>query len=183
MLSYYGYRYYSADMGRWLNRDPIGEGGGENLSAFVANDALNHNDLLGLLLTAAEIAAREAAAAAASSSGAAAAAGRCSCIVGAAVVGWELGDLINEKTQADETLGMVINNLLDQLNVSGRGWMCAGSCNVQKIKPDACCPDRVEGVGYGATRHEASTNMQKDANSKVPPGCYKRHCNPQCCRL
>ena len=25
---YYGYRYYDPMMGRWLNRDPIGENGG-----------------------------------------------------------------------------------------------------------------------------------------------------------
>ncbi|MFN0138233.1 MAG: RHS repeat-associated core domain-containing protein [Phycisphaerae bacterium] len=36
-LSYYGYRYYSARLGRWLSRDPIGEVGGINLYGFVGN--------------------------------------------------------------------------------------------------------------------------------------------------
>ena len=27
-LVYYGYRYYSPNLGRWLSRDPIGERGG-----------------------------------------------------------------------------------------------------------------------------------------------------------
>jgi len=35
-------------MGRWLNRDPIGERGGLNLYAFVGNDGVNLWDLLGL---------------------------------------------------------------------------------------------------------------------------------------
>ena len=46
-LYYYGYRYYSPDMGRWLSRDPIEERGGLNLYAFVNNDPVNHYDKLG----------------------------------------------------------------------------------------------------------------------------------------
>jgi len=48
-LSYYGYRYYNPSTGRWLNRDPIGENGGNNLLAFVRNDGVNRLDILGLL--------------------------------------------------------------------------------------------------------------------------------------
>jgi len=47
-LSYYGYRYYSAEMGRWLNRDPIGEEGGTNLYAVVSNNMVNWVDPEGL---------------------------------------------------------------------------------------------------------------------------------------
>jgi RHS repeat-associated protein len=47
-LLYYGYRYYSPGMGRWLNRDPIGEMGGLNLFGFVGNDPVNKIDVLGL---------------------------------------------------------------------------------------------------------------------------------------
>jgi RHS repeat-associated protein len=36
-LGYWGYRYYSARLGRWLSRDPIGETGGTNLYAAVRN--------------------------------------------------------------------------------------------------------------------------------------------------
>ncbi|MFZ2630167.1 MAG: RHS repeat-associated core domain-containing protein [Desulfosalsimonadaceae bacterium] len=46
-LVYYGYRYYSAEMGRWFSRDPIGEEGGINLHIFVNNDSLNKTDALG----------------------------------------------------------------------------------------------------------------------------------------
>lgn len=47
-LYYYGYRYYSPDLGRWLNRDPMGEGGGLNTYAFVANNPLLFIDPTGL---------------------------------------------------------------------------------------------------------------------------------------
>lgn len=45
---YYGYRFYDAGLGRWLNRDPIEERGGVNLYGFVGNDGVNKWDLLGL---------------------------------------------------------------------------------------------------------------------------------------
>ena len=47
-LVYYGYRYYSPDLGRWINRDPIEEEGGLNLYGFVANDPIDLFDRLGL---------------------------------------------------------------------------------------------------------------------------------------
>jgi RHS repeat-associated protein len=36
-LYYYGYRYYSPGVGRWVSRDPIGERGGRNVYEFVGN--------------------------------------------------------------------------------------------------------------------------------------------------
>ena len=47
-LVYYGFRYYSPRMGRFLNRDPIGEAGGLNLYGFVGNNPVNIYDYLGL---------------------------------------------------------------------------------------------------------------------------------------
>jgi len=46
-IYYYGYRFYSPQLGRWLNRDPIGERGGINLYGFVENDSVNKWDYLG----------------------------------------------------------------------------------------------------------------------------------------
>ncbi len=43
----YGFRFYSPETGRWLNRDPIGEEGGLNLYGFVGNDGMNGWDFLG----------------------------------------------------------------------------------------------------------------------------------------
>jgi RHS repeat-associated protein len=48
-LVYYGYRYYSPEVGRWVNRDPIEEEGGLNLYGMVGNDAVNRVDVLGLV--------------------------------------------------------------------------------------------------------------------------------------
>ncbi len=47
-LYYYGYRYYSPELGRWIHRDPIEEQGGLNLYGFVKNDGTNAWDYLGL---------------------------------------------------------------------------------------------------------------------------------------
>ena len=47
-LLYYGYRYYNASMGRWLNRDPLVESGGRNLYCIAQNDVLRRWDALGL---------------------------------------------------------------------------------------------------------------------------------------
>jgi len=47
-LLYYGYRFYNQSQGRWLSRDPEEENGGENLYAFVYNNALQLFDMLGL---------------------------------------------------------------------------------------------------------------------------------------
>lgn len=46
-LIYYGYRYYSARDGRFINRDPVEESGGLNLYGFCGNDGVNQWDYLG----------------------------------------------------------------------------------------------------------------------------------------
>ncbi|MCP4101728.1 MAG: RHS repeat-associated core domain-containing protein, partial [Lentisphaerae bacterium] len=66
-LYYYGFRYYSTELGRWISRDPIGEHGFRNYSTelgkkhkkrlqnkfkaynFVFNNPLNNIDILGLI--------------------------------------------------------------------------------------------------------------------------------------
>jgi RHS repeat-associated protein len=47
-LNYYGYRYYSPNLGRWISRDPSEEQGGLNVYSFVGNEAIGHQDDLGL---------------------------------------------------------------------------------------------------------------------------------------
>jgi RHS repeat-associated protein len=47
-LYYYGYRFYEPHLQRWLNHDPIGEYGGLNLYAFVANYPMGFVDMFGL---------------------------------------------------------------------------------------------------------------------------------------
>jgi RHS repeat-associated protein len=47
-LSYFGYRFYSSSMSRWLSRDPLGERSGLNLYAYVKNSPVARTDPLGL---------------------------------------------------------------------------------------------------------------------------------------
>ena len=47
-LVYYGLRSYSPQLGRWMNRDPIGEAGGANLYSCVANSPVLRVDVYGL---------------------------------------------------------------------------------------------------------------------------------------
>jgi hypothetical protein len=43
-----GMRYYKADWGGFIDRDPSGESGGANLFAYCVNDPVNKTDALGL---------------------------------------------------------------------------------------------------------------------------------------
>jgi len=43
-----GLRFYNPSIGRWANRDPIGESGGRSLYAFVRNDPAANIDRVGL---------------------------------------------------------------------------------------------------------------------------------------
>ena len=47
-LVYYNYRYYSPELGRWINRDPIGEAGGLNLYNMLKTNAISQIDQYGL---------------------------------------------------------------------------------------------------------------------------------------
>ncbi len=47
-LVYYGLRYYSPTLGRFVNKDPIEEQGGLNLYGFCGNNGVNRWDYLGM---------------------------------------------------------------------------------------------------------------------------------------
>jgi RHS repeat-associated protein len=47
-LVYYGMRYYTPKHGRFVNRDPIEETGGNNLYGFCGNNSVNRWDVLGM---------------------------------------------------------------------------------------------------------------------------------------
>ncbi len=44
----FGYRFYVAEIGRWLSLDPLGIGGGINLYSYVGSNPINNVDFLGL---------------------------------------------------------------------------------------------------------------------------------------
>ena len=45
-----GLRYYRPELGRWVNRDPIGMRGGANPYGFVENSPISRWDMLGLII-------------------------------------------------------------------------------------------------------------------------------------
>jgi RHS repeat-associated protein len=47
-LSYFGIRFYSPALGRWLNRDPLGEGAGINPYEYSDSNPVNFLDAFGL---------------------------------------------------------------------------------------------------------------------------------------
>jgi len=50
-VSVYAFRYYSPQLGRFINRDPIEEEGGLNVYGFVGNNPILRYDTLGLLFS------------------------------------------------------------------------------------------------------------------------------------
>ena len=49
-VRYYGHRHYEPTTGRWMSRDPMGEGGGNNIYQFAENNAAGNIDMLGLCI-------------------------------------------------------------------------------------------------------------------------------------
>ena len=49
-LYYFGRRFYSPRLARWLSRDPIEEGGGLNLYVYCGNNSISNVDPYGLVL-------------------------------------------------------------------------------------------------------------------------------------
>lgn len=47
-MLYFGFRFFNPDFGRWINRDPLEETGGNNIFSFVANKSPNNYEVLGL---------------------------------------------------------------------------------------------------------------------------------------
>lgn len=47
-VRFYGYRYLNPELGRWINRDPIGERGGVNIYSAFLNEGLSLIDPYGL---------------------------------------------------------------------------------------------------------------------------------------
>jgi RHS repeat-associated protein len=161
---YYGYRHYATALGRWLSREPLQERGGANLYGFVYNQPTGYVDVLGMNPFAAAIPA---------TAGAALTDGPLpigDALLAGARIGaglWELGEAI------DDALSRPRNR---------RRWVCDASCNVQKIREDACCSDRVTGSGAGPTQDATCRDAKRNAGQSTQEGCYPRHCRCFNCR-
>jgi RHS repeat-associated protein len=149
---YNRYRYYDPQQGRYVTQDPIGFDGGLNVYGYPENP-ISNIDPKGL--TALELALGAFA---------------------ADVAIPEPSDLVPWKWLG---WGLVLGGAaLITLTCSTRNHTCRVRCNVQQIDLNANCPDRVTGIGTGPNMDRACNAAEKDANSKVPRGCYKRHCHP-----
>jgi RHS repeat-associated protein len=152
------YRAYDPDTGRWLSRDPIGEKGGLNLYGYVENSPVEHEDPYGESAVGAVL----------------------PWAGGAAVADGPLpvGDILAGAILA----GAAAWDLLDWVNSKGR-YTCTATCNVQKINPKACCPDRTIGQGGGKTMAAAERAALRDAQmaGRGLNGCYVRHCHIMKC--
>jgi RHS repeat-associated protein len=149
-LNLYDYRNrtYSAELGRFMQTDPIRfKARDENLYRYVRNNAINRTDALGLFMG----------------------------------VPPSIAPPVAPPTFAPPVPIMppIDPEQPDQPD-NGRYWYCTTTCNVQKIDPKACCPDRVQGVGMNKSRQAAEREAWNNAHSSTPRGCYPRHCNTQC---
>ncbi len=149
----FGARDYDPFVGRWTSKDPIlFEGEQENLFVYVGNDPVNVTDPSGL--------------------GAAIAIPIAWCIANPAACAAVLtGVYVIVKTACES----IVTARPVPLEVS-RQWRCTAKCNVDALGTT------VSGSGTGNTEASACVAAQRDANSKVPLGAYKRHCKCQCSR-
>ena len=52
-------------------------------------------------------------------------------------------------------------------------WSCTASCNVQQIKPDVCCPDRVTGAAIGPNEPAACVALNAMQRNQHLPGVIR----------
>jgi RHS repeat-associated protein len=59
-------------------------------------------------------------------------------------------------------------------------WHCTAKCHINNFSNLPNIPDFVTGEGWGNSIGEAQLAAEKDANTRVPRGTYKRHCSFKC---
>jgi RHS repeat-associated protein len=69
----------------------------------------------------------------------------------------------------------------DKLPPCGKGkWHCTAKCHINNFSDQPNVPAFVTGDGWGNSIGEAQLAAEKDANTRVPKGTYKRHCSFKC---
>lgn len=92
-----------------------------------------------------------------------------------------LGALVGGLIIGDAIYGLWGDSISDFIYIMAKGkWTCSASCNVQQIKKDACCPERVTGSASGPSENIACRAAKRAATQSTPPGCYPRHCQCDC---
>ena len=159
-----GLRFYNPDTGRWLNRDPVGELGGQNLIEFVYNNPNEYVDPGGENAIAIP---------------------RVFCTPRPTTAPWP--NVL--PYPIDPVVGPVPVPLNPQPNRGndpsrnppkrqrGRHW-CFVKCHVKQFDPTAKCPKFAYGYGSGASKKVACALAETQARNSTPRGCHTRHCRP-----
>jgi RHS repeat-associated protein len=152
-LRYYRARYYDQTGGRFISEDPIRFYGGDNFYRYVLNNPANLMDPTGY---------QEA-------TGVGCLFGPIGCVVGGTI---DVAEWLIPAAVA----GMAYSSCKAN---QGR-WHCTAKCHINNFSNLPNIPDFVTGEGWGSSEAEATNAAQKDANSRVPRGTYKRHCDFKC---
>jgi len=193
-LYYYRARYYAPTAGDFFSEDPIGFEAGPNFYSYVRNAPTNFHDPSGLLGTqvapappaptksAVQAAIDWLEAQAEADARAAGTAGRgiLGGVVGVVgfVVGAE-GHTANECQDSIYPPSWCPSYRPPQQCKKGK-WYCVAKCHINNFSNLPNIPDFVTGEGWGNSKGDAELAAEKDANTRVPRGTYKRHCSFKC---
>jgi RHS repeat-associated protein len=159
------FRTFDSETGRWLSEDPgvryatsygvTALPDGPNLFAYSRNNPVRFTDPAGLQ-TGAET----------------------------ATWPWVVKTCVSVGTAAAALLGAAIGAALMQCG-DGCGqkkgkYHCTAKCHINNFSNLPNIPDFVTGEGWGNSIGEEQLAAEKDANTKVPRGTYKRHCGFKC---
>ncbi|MBK9128167.1 MAG: RHS repeat-associated core domain-containing protein [Phycisphaerales bacterium] len=152
-LGYWGYRWYSAKLGRWISRDPIEEAGGRNLARYVNNAPGMRWDALGLRRWCCDECEEGNA--------------RCKIALTLAVISPSAKDVINDTIEGLEFVGSVLGSL--SLMTKGREAIDLG-CNKAFFKEAGKTGvlDAYEGIMLGLIKDAIDTMLRRIEDREFP---------------
>ncbi len=164
-------RDYDPYLGRYIECDPIGLGGGINTYQYVNGNPINLVDPNGLQF----------APVAGGGVGGFGGLGGFGGGRGGSSSGSSYGNADIDDAMGTGSRGGTSSSTQDSV---GKGrYVCEIKCIGVEIGGDGggkgntgCCPDWIRGTGYGRSENEAWNNAWDAANRNTPSGCTKRHC-------